>query len=63
MYTMRRTPRSSFMVGTGGITIQPTPVYVPPPRPPSPKPNYLTYALVGTGVLVAYLTVRRFRKR
>lgn len=61
MYTMRKTPRSSFMVGTGGVTIQPTSVYVPPPPPPSAgHSNYLLYALVGTGVLVAYL---RFRKR
>lgn len=60
MYTMRKTPRSSFMVGTGGLTIQPTSVYVPPPPPPSPGQHYVMYALVGTGVLVAYLL---FRKR
>lgn len=73
MYTMRRTPKSSFMVGTGDatLTISATPVYAPtvasPPFAPpgasaTSSPNYLMYALVGGGALVAYLLLFRSKK-
>ena len=74
MYTLRKTPRSSFMVGTGDatLTIAPTPGYVPvsqqptavigqPPPPVAPvkQPNYLLYALAGGAALVYFLVFRK----